>query len=90
MNKNNTINMTDFERSSSPMRFTYYPNIDFSTFLNSGEFQRIDSNGNRICPPAPPRAPFEMRICSCMCTYQIVHHKSQQTMCGFCIAHGRK
>jgi len=88
--KNNIIKMVNIERSLSPLRIINYPDINFSIFLNPGEFQRIDSNGNRICPPAPPKAPFEIRICNCNCTYQIVHQNSLQTRCGFCIAHNYK
>ena len=79
--------MNSSTRSLTPLRKTYELPINFSSFLNMGEFPVFDSIGKRLCPPAPPRNPMVMRICVCTRTYQIVDETSPIKKCGFCINH---
>jgi hypothetical protein len=68
--KINTMNINS-KRSSTPPKVIFSSVNNPNTKLNEREFPRFDEAGKLNCPPAPPRPPYEMRICSCTQTYII-------------------
>ena len=71
-------------RSSTPPKVIFSSVNNPNTKLNEREFHRYDEFGNPNCPPAPPRHPYEMRICSCKQTYQIKLITEPLTSCAKC------
>ena len=76
--------MNTNNRSSTPLRvISNFANNPIAK-LNEREFARFDNNGRLICPPAPARHPYEIRICICNQTYQIKLKIDPSTRCGKC------
>lgn len=72
------------DRALTPLKNTTNVLFTTTTSLNKKEFPRFDNNGNLLCPPAPPRIPYEIRVCLCNQTYQIKLKTDSNTKCGKC------
>lgn len=88
MNLNDTVNITTMNtntnRSFTPPRVIFNSANNPNAKLNEREFPRFYDNGDLQCRPAPPRHPYEMRICSCNQTYQIKLITDPPMKCGRC------
>ena len=84
INKIRTMNSNNINRSSTPPKVIFNFVNNPNTKLNEREFHRFDESGKLNCPPAPPRPPYEMRICSCNQTYQIKLITDPPTSCAKC------
>jgi hypothetical protein len=72
------------DRSFTPPKVIFSSVNNLNTKLNEKEFPRFNDTGGLNCPPAPPRHPYEMQICSCRQTYIIKLISTPLTRCGKC------
>jgi len=88
MNLNDTIKINTMDiinnRSFTPPKVIFNFANNPNAKLNEREFPRFDEAGKLNCPPAPPRPPYEMRICSCNQTYLIKLITDPPTGCSKC------